>query len=359
MYPQLVIVGSGITGLSAAYFLRNRLSCLVLESSDQVGGVIKTTQIGSFLLEHGPDCFMNQKPWGLDLALELGLKDKLIESKDFQRGVYVLRDGQLELSNHEDKFVNEFLGNRARSGINPNAFLTFKQGMQTWPHALEAALKGRVLLNQQVTQIDCSQKLVTCASGLQIKTKAILLTSPANESARLLGASWPQFKTTETASVYLAYPKEAIRHPLNAFGLIIPASENRKISALTFVSSKFDHRCPEEFVLFRAFLKGDFADARKEIESLFNITTKPVLEHAFRLTYADPKYAPNHLEQVAKLEQSLPSGVFIAGSPYKGVGISDCVHQAQQISENILKFCWASEIRPHGNISTFLDNAQV
>lgn len=336
---DLIIIGGGITGLSAAYFLRDQLSCLVLESSDQVGGVIKTTQTDSFLLEHGPDCFMNQKPWGLDLALKLGLENQLIESKDFQRGVYVLRNGQLEFSNHEDKAVNEFLGNRARTGVNPNAFLSFKNGMQTWPRALESALGERVLLNQQVTQVDWSQKVITCASGLQINTKAILLTSPASESAKLLNSSWPQFKTTETACAYLAYPRDAVKHRLDAFGLIIPASENRKISALTFVSSKFDHRCPEGFVLLRAFLRGDFVNAREECESLFHVTSKPILEHGFRLTYADPKYAADHFEQVTQLEQSLPDGVFLAGSPYKGVGISDCVQQAQQVTTNILKFC--------------------
>lgn len=333
---DLAILGGGITGLSAAYFLRDQASCLVLESSDPVGGVIKTIQTGPFLLELGPDCFMNQKPWGLDLALELGLQDQLIESKDYQRRVLVLQDGKFKISDHEDNSVKEFLGNRACSGVNPNAFLSFKHGMQTWPNALASTLGDRVLLGQSVTHIDWSQKLITCQSGLQIQAKAILLTLPAHESARLLNTSWPQFKTTQTTCVYLAYPRDSIEHPLDAFGLIIPASENRKISALTFVSSKFDYRCPEGFVLFRAFLKGDFADARFEIDRLFQPKSAPVLEHGIKLTYADPKYAADHFEQVEQLEQSLPPGVFIAGSPYRGVGIADCVHQARQISNNIL-----------------------
>jgi protoporphyrinogen oxidase len=335
---DLAILGGGITGLAAAYFLRDQLSCLVLESSEQVGGVIQTTQSGSFLLEHGPDCFMNQKPWGLDLALELGLKNQLIESKDYQRRVLVLENGQFKISDHQDKAVTEFLGNRATAGVNPNAFLSFKHGMQTWPNALASALGDRVLLNQRATKIDWDKKLITCASGLQVQAKAILLTLPAYESARLLGTIWPQFKTTQTACVYLAYKRDAIEHPLDAFGLIIPAAENRKISALTFVSSKFDNRCPEDFVLFRAFLKGDFSSARFEIEQLLQPQSAPILEHGMRLTYADPKYTPDHFEQVEKLEQSLPPGVFISGSPYRGVGIADCVHQAKQASENILNF---------------------
>lgn len=356
---DVAILGGGMTGLSAAYFLRHQLSYLVLEASSQAGGVIQTTQTGPFLLEHGPDCFMNQQPWGLELALELGLQDQLIESKDYQRGVYVLRHGQLELSTHEDKAVNEFLGHRARSGVNSNTFLSFKNGMQTWPRALAAQLGDRLLLNQRVCHVDWEQKIITCDSGLQIQARAILLTLPADASARLLNTSWPQLKTTQTACVYLAYPESALENRLDAFGLIIPASENRKISALTFVSSKFDHRCPEGFILLRAFLKGDFSDARKEVEQLFRPKSAPILEHGLRLTYADPKYAPDHFEQVTQLEQSLPAGVLIAGSPYRGVGISDCVHQARQATEKLLKFSRLNGIRPHGNISTLLDHVKV
>lgn len=330
---DLLVLGAGITGLSAAYFLKDKLSVKVLEASDQVGGVIQTQQ-GRFILEQGPDCFMNQKPWGLELALELGLQPELIESKDFQRRVFVLRNGRFETSDHEDKAVAEFLGNRHRVGVNPNAFLTFKKGMHTWPKALQDKLGDRVILRERVNQIDSSKKIIICESGLQIQAKNILLTLPAHESAKLLGFSWPHFKTTQTTCVHLAYPREAIEHPLDAFGVIIPASENRKINAMTFVSSKFDYRCPEGFVLIRVFLKGDFSDARLEVENLLKPKSEPVLETGYKLTYADPKYASDHESQVLAIEKDLPPGIFLAGSPYRGVGISDCVHQAKQFAAN-------------------------
>ncbi|MEI6806374.1 MAG: FAD-dependent oxidoreductase [Myxococcaceae bacterium] len=328
-------MGAGITGLSAAYFLKDKLSVKVLEASGQVGGVIQTQSQGRFVLEQGPDCFMNQKPWGLELALELGLQSELIESKDFQRRVFVLRNGSFETSDHEDKAVAEFLGNRARVGVNPNAFLTFKKGMQTWPKALWDNLGDRVILGAKAVSMDVAQKIITCESGLQIQAKNILLTLPAHESAKLLGLSWPHFKTTQTACVHLAYPRNAVEHPLDAFGLIIPASENRKISAMTFVSSKFDHRCPEDFVLIRVFLKGEFSDARLEVQDLLKPKCAPVLEAGYRLTYADPKYSSDHEAQVLAIEKDLPEGIFLAGSPYRGVGISDCVYQARQVSDMI------------------------
>src|SRR3989338_6261268 len=91
---DLVILGSGITGLAANYYLRDQLSCLILEKSSETGGVIKTTRQRGFLLEHGPDRFMNQKPWALNLALELGLQSELLESKNFQRRVYLLKNNK-------------------------------------------------------------------------------------------------------------------------------------------------------------------------------------------------------------------------------------------------------------------------
>lgn len=324
-----VILGAGITGLSAGYFLQEKLSLRIIDASNEVGGVIKTVHEGPFLLEYGPDCFMNQKPWGLDLALELGLQSELIESKDFQRRVFILKNNRLETSNHEDQAVKEFLGNRHRSGVNPNAFLTFRQGMQTWPKALHKKLGEKVILNQLIESIDTQNKIVTCRSGLRVQADSILSTLPAGETARLLGVSWPHFKTTQTNSVYLAYAREAIEDPLDAFGLILPGSENRKISAMTFVSSKFDHRCPENFVLFRIFTKHSLAEAKTELESLFKPKSNPVLERVFNLVYADPKYSADHEQQVMAIEQDLPQGVFIAGSPYRGVGIADCVYQAQ------------------------------
>ena len=51
-----IIVGAGLTGLTAAYFLgRRNKSFLVLEKSDRIGGVIKTERNGNFLYEEGPN----------------------------------------------------------------------------------------------------------------------------------------------------------------------------------------------------------------------------------------------------------------------------------------------------------------
>ena len=67
--PQVVIIGGGISGLSAAYFLEQRarqaglaLSIQLLEQQERLGGVILTERASGFLLEGGPDSFLSVKP---------------------------------------------------------------------------------------------------------------------------------------------------------------------------------------------------------------------------------------------------------------------------------------------------------
>ena len=99
---RAIVVGGGITGLSAAYRLKreaeNRgipLEVILLESSDRVGGVIRTEQRDGFIIEHGPDAFISTKPWGKALCEELGIIDKLIGTNPKVRRSFVVRKGKL------------------------------------------------------------------------------------------------------------------------------------------------------------------------------------------------------------------------------------------------------------------------
>ncbi len=323
LHHDLAILGAGITGLTAAYLFKPHGSVCVIDAASQVGGVIQTRHVSGFLLEEGPDCFMNQNPAGLDFALELGLRDELIESKDYQRAVWTLKNGEIKTSDYEDKAINEFLGARKRVGVNPNAFLSFKKGMQTWPLAIADKLGDCVKLNTHIENLS------------QLNAKAVLSTLPAAETARLLGRDWPQFKTTITSSVFLGYHESAFEKPFNAFGMIIPASENRAFSGATFATSKFDYRAPAGHVLVRLFTKLAPEAAKNDFERLFKPKNEAVLFESASIEYADPKIAPDHFAQVEALEKTLPAGFFVAGSPYRGVGIADCIVQARTVIDRI------------------------
>ncbi|MBI2818061.1 MAG: protoporphyrinogen oxidase [Acidobacteria bacterium] len=100
---QVVIVGGGISGLSAAYFLEKHtaaagldVSIDLIESRDRLGGVIVSERSEGFLVEGGPDSFLTQKTAAIDLCRELGIGDQLIPSNDQQRKTYILQGGALK-----------------------------------------------------------------------------------------------------------------------------------------------------------------------------------------------------------------------------------------------------------------------
>lgn len=102
---HVVIIGGGIAGLSTAYYLQEQaatkriaLRYTVLEATPRWGGHILTetveTDAGRFVVEAGPDSFITQKPWGVQLARELGLGERLLGTNDAMRKVFVLNRGK-------------------------------------------------------------------------------------------------------------------------------------------------------------------------------------------------------------------------------------------------------------------------
>jgi oxygen-dependent protoporphyrinogen oxidase len=93
---KAIIVGGGISGLSAAYYLSKAgLRPTLLERRPRVGGVIQTSTQQGCLLEEGPDGYMAAKPWAMNLIRELGLGDQVMGSNDHSRITYIVKHGKL------------------------------------------------------------------------------------------------------------------------------------------------------------------------------------------------------------------------------------------------------------------------
>src|SRR5579864_1548859 len=93
---NVVVIGGGISGLSAAYDLeRGGVSCTILEKQAHPGGVIETRVAGDCTLDCGPDSFLSAKPEALTLITELGLESEVIGSNDHQRTTYIWKHGRL------------------------------------------------------------------------------------------------------------------------------------------------------------------------------------------------------------------------------------------------------------------------
>ncbi len=94
--PDVTIVGGGISGLSAAYYLaRAVIGADLFERRERLGGVIATETIEDCLIERGPDSFLSAKPWAMELITDLGLASEVIGSNDPLRVTYLWKGRRL------------------------------------------------------------------------------------------------------------------------------------------------------------------------------------------------------------------------------------------------------------------------
>ena len=71
------------------------LECTLIEAGAALGGKIVTVERDGFVVEAGPDSFLTQKPWAVELCRELGLEGSLMGTNEESRKVYILWKGKL------------------------------------------------------------------------------------------------------------------------------------------------------------------------------------------------------------------------------------------------------------------------
>ena len=91
----VVIIGGGISGLVTAFKLQQRgVDVRLLERSNQVGGVMRTTVENGFLTEWGPNSFRSNDDLD-DLIKEVGLDDERVEA-DPSAPRFIYHKGELK-----------------------------------------------------------------------------------------------------------------------------------------------------------------------------------------------------------------------------------------------------------------------
>ncbi|MHA0858248.1 protoporphyrinogen oxidase [Paenibacillus sp. CMAA1364] len=97
----VVVIGGGVTGLSTTYYLQkairnaqmNDVNIILVESSERLGGKMRTLHEGGFMMESGADSIVTRKTNIAPLIKELGLEDEVVYNAT---GIsYIYTEGQL------------------------------------------------------------------------------------------------------------------------------------------------------------------------------------------------------------------------------------------------------------------------
>ncbi|MCS6948924.1 MAG: protoporphyrinogen oxidase [Armatimonadota bacterium] len=464
--PHVVVVGGGITGLAAAYYLQRLqqqagtpLRITLLEAQHRLGGKVETVQHEGFLLDTGPDSFLTLKPWALQLCRELGMEAQLLSPSARQfflliggrlhavphelvslvptrpqalwRATFLSLLGKLRASmeglvpaqrNQEDEALGAFLRRRfgkefamrfaeplmagihaghpdrlSMAAVYPmywemerrygsitrglihlrrqrqkdgaprdaSPFMALRDGMGSLINRLQQRLRGvDVMLSTPVAGIDLlpdGSLHLRLEQGEPLHAHAVILTVPAytaakwlqplsETAARLLHA----IPYASTAVVSLAYRRQAVGHPLEGSGFLVPRTEPVGITGCTWSSSKWEGRAPADHVLLRVFIGYAGADQMVEQQwdellarvahdalcPLLDIREQPLFAQVHRWLKAMPQYEVGHLARLRQLEEALSAYpmLLLAGSAYRGVGIPDCIRQGKEAADRAWQY---------------------
>jgi oxygen-dependent protoporphyrinogen oxidase len=238
-----------------------------------------------------------------------------------------------------------------------------REGMQMLVDALveripQESLRLRTSVERLAPQMDGTWQIQT-REGLPETFDGVILATKATIAGRLLMMTSPALASdlahipyAGAALAVLGVRRDQIAHPLDGFGFVVPAVENRKILAGSFSSVKFAGRAPENCVLIRVFVGGALQPellqrddnelqqiVLEELRELIGLSGDPLWFELNRYTNAMPQYHVGHLQVVHAIEErahALPNFA-LAGNAYRGVGIPFCIHSGEQAAERVVE----------------------
>jgi len=115
--PHVVIVGGGIAGLAAAFFLRDeKARVTVLEGSPQLGGKLSVSEVAGVAVDEGAEALLVTRPEGIGLIDQVGLAGDRVEPGTTSSAIWTL--GALRpLPRRQFMGVPSDLAELARSGV--------------------------------------------------------------------------------------------------------------------------------------------------------------------------------------------------------------------------------------------------
>lgn len=240
----------------------------------------------------------------------------------------------------------------------PSPFLSLRGGLGSLIRALIGRLDAR--------RLHSTEPVVRLASrpegGYRVHTpqrrldaRAVVIAGPPWVAGPLVAPLSPgaaeeltRIRGCATATVYFALDAERMEHTLTGSGFIVPPGEG-EILAATFVSSKWPGRAPRGRALVRAFLGGARMDisgwndaqlenvAARELTRFLGPLGPAEFSAVHRYDKGTPQIELGHrqrIEQVHRELRGLPD-LCLVGPGLRGVGIGDCIAEANAAAERL------------------------
>lgn len=447
--PTVAVIGGGISGLSAAFWLlQNAMDPVVLEQSDRPGGVIRSESVGGYLIDHAANCLLNFLPEVNALCDTVGLMDEKVYRSGAARRRYLLKDGRparfpqgpLEFLRTDlwslrgkarllaepfippvrsglDETVSQFITRRlghetleqviepfiggsyagdpsqlcARSTLPilheierrygsltvgalikrwkgqrsncPTHLFSFRQGMETLPVAIRCHLGERFITSSRVLGIERKRGPVWDIIAEQkgkpavYPADAVVIATPSMEAAHFISPVDPQtaemlerVEYSPLAVVYTGFKRDAVGHPLDGIGCMVPSKERLNILGTLWNTTLFTNRAPEKMVALTNYLGGrrnpEIVDKTDEeiirttltdLDKIVGLRDNPTIVRIIRHRNGLPQYSLGH-QSVLRAVEGLPDripGLYIAGNYLRGISVRDCISYSAKLAKKV------------------------
>ncbi|WP_206028595.1 protoporphyrinogen oxidase [Thalassoroseus pseudoceratinae] len=260
------------------------------------------------------------------------------------------------------------------SGARYGLFATPDEGISVLVNALAERVQelADCQLGKPVTSVrqrEDSRWILGFSDADDVEFDAVVMALPAWRAAGLLDDTdselaglLSEIEYASTAIVVSGHRLADIQHPMDAFGMVVPAIEKRRILAVSMTSRKFPGRAPDGCIQLRTFVGGamqpeelDATDeeitdvVQQELAEIFGVCGEPDFVHVARWNRAMPQYHLGHLERVRHIEDRVRNhrGLALAGNAFHGVGVPDVIHRGETSAETI----WKTIVPPRADVA--------
>jgi protoporphyrinogen oxidase len=307
MFRDVVIIGGGLTGLSAAYTLHQAgLACTLIEVKPRLGGSLGSECAEGFVLDSGPMLFPDSA--NAPFLREVGLQD----------AVFTIETG---------------------TGTDRETLLGFHQGAQALIDVLSKPLLAEdsshsLMMRMAVSTLGWLELTasrtrfgICMENGMLLDARAVIVTAPARYAERIFYTLRPEisvrlldYRYDSIARLSLGYHADDAKFTPKVLD-DYPISYIHAVNHPARVPAADDHVLMQVGVRYDPY-KGIPHDVVGQVAALMGWSPMPLIERVTHWPEADPLMwlDEHHTERMEALQHLLPEGIALAGSDYLTTG---------------------------------------